>query len=88
MGSKFPTKESNVHRLIPASAPLPNPFRAGTKKARCWERFLRGGNSAAILADFRATGCAGTTAYTWLSVFRTFARGMQAAKQGARDERD
>ncbi len=81
------SKESNVRRLpltgrlTPASAPLPNPFRPRSMKAACFERFLRGGDSKTLVADFRALGAAGTTANTWLSVFRTFVRGMRAAKK-------
>jgi hypothetical protein len=59
-------------------------------KARCFERFLRGGDSKTLVADFRAMGAAGNTAHTWLSIFRVFVRGVQAARQepGACNEHD
>ncbi len=75
------SSKSNVHRLTSAARALPNPLRVGTTKARCFDRFLLGGDSKTLVADFRALGAADTTAHTWLSVFRTFVRGMRAAKK-------
>ena len=77
-------KPSNVHRLVPAtaSASLPNPFRPGTKKAACYERFMLGGDSATLKADFRKLGAAGTTANTWLGSFRLLARTVRAVQGG------
>ena len=76
-------KDSNVHRLTPASTPLPNPFRPQSMKARCFDRFQLGGDTAVILSDMEKLGAAGTNARTWLCTFRVFVRGVRAAqKQG------
>ena len=80
-------KDSNVHRLTPASTALPNPFRPNSMKARCYERFQQGGDTASILRDMEKLGAAGTTARTWLCTFRVFVRGVQVAqRQGGGDK--
>ena len=75
---------TNVHRLVPSSGTdLPNPFRAGSMKADCFRRFMRGGDKSTIIADMRALGAAGTTAHNWFYMFRVYSRGLQAAvRQG------
>jgi hypothetical protein len=88
MNDQDARNSTNVRRLTPAARSIPNPFRAGTMKARCFERFLCGGDSKTLVADFRAMGAAGNTARTWLSVFRVYVRGVRVAKQEVRDERD
>ena len=76
-----PKPASNIHRLIPASRSLPCPFREGSMKAKCWARFLKGGDSATLIAAFRRLGAAGNTAHSWLSVFRVTARAMFEAQR-------
>lgn len=83
MNNKSP---NNVICLVPPSSASVNPFRAGSLKALCWERFLRGGDSASIVKDMRSLGAAGSTARTWLCTFRVFARAMREAGRKVRSD--
>lgn len=80
-------KDSNVHRLTPASTSLPNPFRPNCMKARCYERFQQGGDTASILRDMEKLGAAGTTARTWLCTFRMFVRGARAVQKQSTEQK-
>jgi hypothetical protein len=75
-------KKPQVHYLPLPTASLANPFRPGSKKAKCFDIFARGGTRAALIEQMEKTGAAGTTARTWLAIFRAYARGVRAAKKG------
>jgi hypothetical protein len=54
-------------------------------KAKAFERFLRGGDRAAIIADMEEIGATRSTANSWLHAFRVLTRSMRAMEktQGA-----
>lgn len=73
---------ATVHHLpLPSSRPA-NPFRPGSKKAVGFEIFLRGGTRDDLLGDLVKLGVAGTTARTWLSMFRAIERSFRAPGKG------
>jgi hypothetical protein len=76
------TDQSNpVSYLTPANNDLPNPFRAGSKKHASFEEFKKGGDRNALLDRMKGTGVEETTARTWLSIFRVYARGVRSGRQ-------
>ncbi len=71
----------NIVYLPLSHRDLANPFRPGTKKARCFEIFRSGGARQALIADMQRLGVARSTACTWLYLFRVFARGIRTARE-------
>lgn len=47
-----------------------NPFREGSKKAKSFDLFAKGGERGAILAGMKKLGVTDATAATWLNIFR------------------
>ncbi|TAK83974.1 MAG: hypothetical protein EPO20_16065 [Betaproteobacteria bacterium] len=72
---------SNVHYLPLPLGSAPNPFKAGTRKAVCFEHFLRGGTRDELIRKMRRTGASELTARSWLGMFRLYCRGVRAGRQ-------
>jgi hypothetical protein len=79
-GQNVNQQPSNVRYLKPMSS-IPNPFRPGSKKAICFELFLRGGRRDELIRKMRRTGIAELTARTWISIFRLYCHGVRAGRQ-------
>jgi hypothetical protein len=75
-------QKGQIHYLPLPRNSLANPFRAGTKKAQCFEIFARGGARDALIAQMEQTGAAGNTVRTWLAIFRAYARGVREGRKG------
>jgi hypothetical protein len=77
------TTSSNVTYLPISSEKLPNPFRPGSKKARCFDLYRAGGQRAQLIEEMRKLGVAWSTARTWLNIFHVYARGVREARKSA-----
>ncbi len=77
-----PKNPTNVRYLALPNSGIPNPFRPGSRKAACFELFRAGGERDAMIEAMKRTGVQGTTARTWLNLFRVYARGCREGKKG------
>jgi hypothetical protein len=66
---------------------IPNPFRPGSKKAMCFEIFLRGGTREEMVRAMCETGVVGLTATTWIGIFALYMRGVRAGRESNSDGR-
>ena len=67
-------------RYLP-SPRIKNPFRPFSKKALCFEMFLKGGSRQELLAAMETTGVKWSTAQTWIHYFRVYVSAVRVGRK-------
>lgn len=74
-------KDSTTNVRYLPNPRIENPFRPGSKKARCFEMFLKGGSRQELIAAMEATGVRWSTAQTFIHYFKVYVSAVRAGRQ-------